>query len=57
MILADRLYTSAPDCMRKVFKNEGIGAFYRGALSNVYRGTGAALVLAMYDELQYLLKL
>lgn len=26
-------------------KNEGIGAFYRGALSNVFRGLGAGLVL------------
>ena len=30
----------------------GTGALFKGALSNVFRGTGGALVLAIYDEIQ-----
>merc|ERR1712071_264439 len=32
-----------------------IDAFFKGALSNVLRGTGGALVLVFYDELKALL--
>lgn len=37
--------------MGKIIKNEGPMAFYKGALSNVFRGVGASLVLVLYDEL------
>lgn len=36
----------------KIIKNEGAPALFKGALSNIFRGTGGALVLAIYDEIQ-----
>jgi len=47
----DILYKGTIDCWAKIAKNEGGGAFFKGAFSNVLRGTGGALVLAMYDEI------
>jgi len=45
------LYTSTWDCFRKIYKNEGgMKPFYKGALSNIFRGVGGALVLVLYDE-------
>jgi solute carrier family 25 (adenine nucleotide translocator) protein 4/5/6/31 len=52
----DIMYKSTFDCWVKIAKNEGSGAFFKGALSNVFRGTGGALVLAFYDEIQKYLK-
>jgi len=49
------MYTGTIDCWKKIAKNEGTGAFFKGAFSNVLRGTGGALVLVMYDEIQYFL--
>jgi len=46
------LYTNTWDCFKKILKNEGPRAFFKGALSNVFRGTGGALVLAIYDEIK-----
>jgi solute carrier family 25 (adenine nucleotide translocator) protein 4/5/6/31 len=46
------LYKNTLDCALKIIKNEGMGAMFKGALSNVFRGTGGALVLAIYDEIQ-----
>lgn len=40
------------DCAMKIIKQEGARAMFKGALSNVFRGTGGALVLAIYDEIQ-----
>jgi len=48
----DILYKNTLACARKIIANEGIGAMFKGALSNVFRGTGGALVLAIYDEIQ-----
>ncbi|CAO4367449.1 unnamed protein product [Caenorhabditis nigoni] len=48
----DVLYKNTMDCLRKILKDEGPMALYKGALSNVFRGTGGALVLAIYDEIQ-----
>ncbi|CAI4229069.1 unnamed protein product [Auanema sp. JU1783] len=48
----DVLYKNTLDCARKIIANEGMGAMFKGALSNVFRGTGGALVLAIYDEIQ-----
>jgi len=45
-------YKNTLDCWFKIAKNEGAGAFFRGALSNVLRGAGGALVLVFYEELQ-----
>jgi len=51
----DVMYKGTVDCWKKIAKNEGTGAFFKGAFSNVLRGTGGALVLVMYDEIQVLL--
>jgi len=48
----DVMYTGTLDCFVKIAKNEGRKAFFKGALSNVFRGAGASLVLVMYDEMQ-----
>ena len=48
---SDLLYTGTLDCFAKIAKNEGPKAFFKGALSNVFRGVGASIVLVMYDEL------
>jgi solute carrier family 25 (adenine nucleotide translocator) protein 4/5/6/31 len=49
---ADVLYKNTWDCTVKIVKNEGFKALFKGAFSNVIRGTGGALVLAFYDEIQ-----
>jgi len=48
----DILYTGTLDCWRKIAAQEGSGAFFKGAFSNVLRGTGGALVLVLYDEIK-----
>jgi solute carrier family 25 (adenine nucleotide translocator) protein 4/5/6/31 len=52
---ATKLYTGTFDCMRKIYTEKGLRAFYKGALSNVFRGTGGALVLVLYEKIQKLL--
>nr|KAF6267866.1 solute carrier family 25 member 6 [Myotis myotis] len=49
---ADIMYTGTIDCWRKIFKDEGGKAFFKGAWSNVLRGMGGAFVLVLYDELK-----
>jgi solute carrier family 25 (adenine nucleotide translocator) protein 4/5/6/31 len=49
---ADVMYTGTIDCFKKIYKNEGPGAFFKGCLSNIIRGTGGALVLVFYDKIQ-----
>lgn len=48
---AERMYNGMADCAQKILKAEGPGGFFKGALANVLRGTGAAIVLVMYDEI------
>lgn len=48
----DILYKNSFDCACKIVKSEGMTALFKGALSNIFRGTGGALVLAIYDEIQ-----
>jgi solute carrier family 25 (adenine nucleotide translocator) protein 4/5/6/31 len=50
-----RMYNGTIDCWGKIYKNEGGGAFFKGAFSNVLRGTGGAFVLVLYDEIKALL--
>eukprot|EP01088_Endostelium_zonatum_P000832 TRINITY_DN11088_c0_g1_i1.p1 TRINITY_DN11088_c0_g1~~TRINITY_DN11088_c0_g1_i1.p1 ORF type:complete len:325 (-),score=69.71 TRINITY_DN11088_c0_g1_i1:69-1043(-) len=45
-------YRNTLDCWYKIARNEGVGAFFRGALSNVLRGAGGAIVLVCYEEFQ-----
>ncbi|KAG9349582.1 hypothetical protein JZ751_028030 [Albula glossodonta] len=47
---ADIMYTGTLDCWRKIARDEGTNAFFKGALSNVLRGMGGAFVLVLYDE-------
>lgn len=47
---ATRNYENGRDCIRKIWRQEGGRAFYKGGLSNVLRGSGSAFVLVVYDE-------
>ncbi|KAL7749750.1 ADP/ATP carrier protein [Sorochytrium milnesiophthora] len=49
---SDVVYTSTLDCWKKIAVQEGSSAFFKGALSNTIRGSGGALVLVFYDEIQ-----
>lgn len=46
------MYTGTIDCWRKISRDEGGKAFFKGAWSNVLRGMGGAFVLVLYDELK-----
>lgn len=46
------MYKNTLECWRKIYRTEGVASFYRGALSNMFRSTGAAAVLVLYDELK-----
>merc|ERR1711865_1253667 len=46
-----QIYNGMQDCFQKIMKNEGAGGFFKGAMANILRGTGAAIVLVMYDEI------
>jgi len=52
---ADIMYSGTIDCWRKIARDEGGKAFFKGAWSNVLRGMGGAFVLVLYDELKKLL--
>ena len=45
-------YKGTLDCWRKVYTDEGMKGFFKGAWSNVIRGAGGALVLVLYDEVK-----
>ncbi|XP_011494516.1 PREDICTED: ADP,ATP carrier protein-like [Ceratosolen solmsi marchali] len=47
-----RMYKNTLNCWIVIAKEEGTLAFFKGALSNVIRGTGGALVLVLYDEIK-----
>ncbi|XP_062905465.1 ADP/ATP translocase 1 [Mobula hypostoma] len=49
---ADIMYAGTIDCWRKITKDEGPRAFFKGAWSNVLRGMGGAFVLVLYDEIK-----
>ncbi|XP_026331416.1 ADP,ATP carrier protein-like [Hyposmocoma kahamanoa] len=51
----ERLYKNTAHCWATILKQEGAGAFFKGAFSNILRGTGAAFVLVLYDEIKRLL--
>lgn len=51
----DILYKNTIHCWGKILKDEGATAFFKGAFSNVIRGTGGAIVLVLYDEFQKML--
>ncbi|KAK4274569.1 hypothetical protein QN277_017769 [Acacia crassicarpa] len=51
------VYSNTLDCWRKIYKTEGFVSFYRGAVSNMFRSTGAAAVLVLYDEVKKFMNL
>lgn len=51
---SERMYKSTPHCWATISKSEGPKAFFKGALSNVFRGIGGAFVLVLYDEIKNL---
>ncbi|NP_001296499.1 ADP,ATP carrier protein-like isoform X1 [Bombyx mori] len=53
--LNERQYKSTAHCWATILKTEGAGAFFKGAFSNVLRGTGGAFVLVLYDEIKKVL--
>lgn len=54
-IAAEIMYTGTIDCWKKIARDEGGKAFFKGAWSNVLRGMGGAFVLVLYDELKKVL--
>jgi len=48
---AEQIYKGMQDCFKKILDNEGAKGFFKGALANILRGTGAAIVLVLYDEI------
>ncbi|KAG2663412.1 hypothetical protein I3843_16G029600 [Carya illinoinensis] len=46
------VYQGTLDCWRKIYRTEGLLSFYRGAVSNIFRSTGAAAILVLYDEVK-----
>jgi len=49
------LYKNAIDCWFKLVRKEGLNSLYKGAFSNVLRGSGGAFVLVLYDQIRMLL--
>ena len=49
------VYKNTIHCWSVIYKSEGGKAFFKGAFSNVLRGTGGALVLVFYDKIKALL--
>lgn len=47
----EKMYKSTTDCWKKIARDEGSRAFFKGNLANVFCSVGCALVLVMYDEL------
>lgn len=46
------IYKSALHCWTKILKQEGAGAFFKGAFTNTLRGIGGAIGLVLYDEIK-----
>jgi len=51
----DIMYKNTMHCWATIAKTEGTAAFFKGAFSNVLRGTGGAIVLVLYDEIKNVL--
>merc|ERR1712014_254651 len=47
----EKMYTGMADCFKKILQKEGPKGFFKGAFANILRGTGAAIVLVLYDEI------
>ena len=49
-------FSGTINCWKKILKDEGAKAFFKGNYTNVLRSIGCALVLVGYDELIGILK-
>lgn len=49
---AEMMYKNTLDCWMKITRSEGPTAFFKGAFSNILRGTGGAIVLTLYDTIK-----
>ncbi|MBA0869463.1 hypothetical protein Goshw_028246 [Gossypium schwendimanii] len=54
--LEQPMYHSTLHCWKTIYRTEGVSSFYRGALSNIFRSTGAAAILVLYDEVKKFMK-
>jgi len=45
-----QLYKGTMDCFKKIAAEEGMSAFYKGFVANIFRSVGGALVLVIYDR-------
>jgi solute carrier family 25 (adenine nucleotide translocator) protein 4/5/6/31 len=54
---ADWVYANTIDCFKKISKDEGTSAFFKGAGANALRTVGSALVLVMYDQFKTVLNM
>jgi len=45
------VYAGTADCFKKIMKDEGTSALFKGAGANALRTVGAALVLVLYSEI------
>ncbi|KAK9699745.1 hypothetical protein RND81_08G193300 [Saponaria officinalis] len=50
--LEKTMYENTLDCWKTIYRTEGFPSFYRGAVSNMFRSTGAAAILVLYDEVR-----
>lgn len=48
-------YSGTADCFKKVLKEGGVPAFFKGAGANALRTVGSAMVLVLYDQFQTML--
>ncbi|CAO2816673.1 unnamed protein product [Amaranthus hypochondriacus] len=46
------MYRNTLECWKTIYRTEGLSSFYRGAVSNIFRSTGAAAILVLYDEVK-----
>ena len=47
---ANAEFTGAAGAISTIYKQEGVGGFYRGCMANNVRAIASALVLVLYDE-------
>ncbi|KAM6077020.1 LOW QUALITY PROTEIN: ADP/ATP translocase 4 [Chlamydotis macqueenii] len=48
----ERQYKGTLDCFMKIYRQQGLKAFFCGAFSNILHGTGGALVLVLYNKIK-----
>ena len=52
---AEWMYSGTVDCFKKILKDEGTGALFKGAGANALRTVGSAIVLVLYGEIKDLI--